>query len=263
MITINQIKSATDMIDVAIIFDYKKITNNEIQKLKGLCELMDNKRCSSMNFTDGDVMLVLNQNKTRGALTTICCDCYSRHKVPLKDFLNVEQKGTKDMNNKTENMSNGDVGKESKMQVIFNAPATIVIWKDKTKTVVKTSKDDTFNPEVGFLRAFFEKQSGMTKTKVRKFIESITADYYAVSDSTIDGKLDNEIVKHPPHSALYFVDGACKSSEQRRRLKYTCAICGKTGSKYADELFHDLVTLERFCSYKCWSKGQREYREYK
>ena len=232
MITINQIKSATDMIDVAIIFDYKKITNNEIQKLKGLCELMNAKRCSSMNFTNGYTMVVLNQNDTRGALTTVSCDCFNRYKVPLKDFLNIEQKGTKDMNNKIEDMSNGDVGKESKMQVIFNAPATIVIWKDKTKTVVKTSKDDTFNPEVGFLRAFFEKQSGMTKTKVRKFIESITADYYAVSDATTDGE-----------------------SEQRRRVKYTCVICGKTGSKYADELiFHDMVTLEQFCSYKCWNK---------
>jgi len=86
MITINQIKSATDMIDVAIIFDYKKITNNEIQKLKGLCELMDNKRCSSMNFTDGDVMLVLNQNDTRGALTTVVVIVIVDIKYHLKIF---------------------------------------------------------------------------------------------------------------------------------------------------------------------------------
>ena len=38
--------------------------------------------------------------------------------------------------------------------VIFNPPATIVFWEDGMKTVVKCSKDDTYDPERGFELAF-------------------------------------------------------------------------------------------------------------
>lgn len=35
-------------------------------------------------------------------------------------------------------------------QVIFNDPATIIVWKDGHKTVVKCEKDDIYNKEFGF-----------------------------------------------------------------------------------------------------------------
>ena len=44
--------------------------------------------------------------------------------------------------------------------VIFNNPATIILWKDGTKTVVKCQEGDTFNPELGFLAAVFKKLCG-------------------------------------------------------------------------------------------------------
>ena len=34
-------------------------------------------------------------------------------------------------------------------QVIFNDPATIIVWKDGHKTVVKCEKGDTYNKEFG------------------------------------------------------------------------------------------------------------------
>ena len=42
-------------------------------------------------------------------------------------------------------------------KVIFNDPATIVYWKDGTKTVVKCQKGDDFDPEKGFAMAFLKK----------------------------------------------------------------------------------------------------------
>ena len=36
-------------------------------------------------------------------------------------------------------------------KVIFNDPATIVIFKDGTKIVVKTTDGDEFQPEIGLL----------------------------------------------------------------------------------------------------------------
>lgn len=46
--------------------------------------------------------------------------------------------------------------------VIFNDPATIVYWKDGTKTVVKVQEGDVFDPEKGLAMAFFKKMHGNT-----------------------------------------------------------------------------------------------------
>ena len=52
-------------------------------------------------------------------------------------------------------------------KVIINPPATIVIWKDGRKEVVKCSKDEDFNPEVGvamcFMKRIFKSRNQFTK----------------------------------------------------------------------------------------------------
>lgn len=45
-------------------------------------------------------------------------------------------------------------------KVIFNAPATIVLWNDGTKTVVKCSEGDIFDPEKGLAFCFLKKLLG-------------------------------------------------------------------------------------------------------
>lgn len=45
-------------------------------------------------------------------------------------------------------------------KVIFNDPATIVIWTDGTKTVVKCSENDIFDPEKGLAMAIVKKAFG-------------------------------------------------------------------------------------------------------
>lgn len=44
--------------------------------------------------------------------------------------------------------------------VIFNAPATIVLWDDGSKTVVKCMDGEEFNPEVGLAMCFCKKVMG-------------------------------------------------------------------------------------------------------
>lgn len=46
--------------------------------------------------------------------------------------------------------------------VIFHNPATIVFWKDGTKTVVKCQKDkgDVYNPELGLAMCIIKKMCG-------------------------------------------------------------------------------------------------------
>lgn len=45
-------------------------------------------------------------------------------------------------------------------KVIFNDPATIVLWSDGTKTVVKCSPEDTFDMEKGLAMAIIKKMAG-------------------------------------------------------------------------------------------------------
>ena len=45
-------------------------------------------------------------------------------------------------------------------RVIFNDPATIILWSDGTKTIAKTHGDDVFDPEKGFAVACAKKLLG-------------------------------------------------------------------------------------------------------
>jgi hypothetical protein len=45
-------------------------------------------------------------------------------------------------------------------KVIFHDPATIVLWDDGTKTVVKCSEGDAYDPEKGFMLCYFKKLLG-------------------------------------------------------------------------------------------------------
>jgi hypothetical protein len=45
-------------------------------------------------------------------------------------------------------------------QVIFNDPATIIIWNDNTKTVVKCQSGDLYDPEKGFVMAYLKRLLG-------------------------------------------------------------------------------------------------------
>lgn len=45
-------------------------------------------------------------------------------------------------------------------KVIFNAPATVVLWSDGTKTVVKCGPNDIFDKEKGLAMAIVKKMAG-------------------------------------------------------------------------------------------------------
>lgn len=58
-------------------------------------------------------------------------------------------------------------------KVIFNDPATIVFWSDGTKTIVKCSKDDTFDKEKGLAMAVCKKLLGHNHNlrKLKKWLK--------------------------------------------------------------------------------------------
>jgi hypothetical protein len=55
-------------------------------------------------------------------------------------------------------------------QVIFNNPATIIMWKDGTKTIVKVHNEE-FDEEKGFAMAYLKKVFG-DRNKYMKYIKN-------------------------------------------------------------------------------------------
>lgn len=55
-------------------------------------------------------------------------------------------------------------------RIIFSPPATIVFWKDGTKTVVKCAKGEPFNEYNGFAAALLKKVFG-SNSAVKKIIQ--------------------------------------------------------------------------------------------
>lgn len=49
-------------------------------------------------------------------------------------------------------------------EVIFNNPATIIYWRDGTKSVVKCQPEDTYDKEKGFMAAYMKKICGNDNT---------------------------------------------------------------------------------------------------
>lgn len=72
-----------------------------------------------------------------------------------------------------------DINKKEKLKVpmpkkyIINHGATVLMWDDGDKTVVKRCEDDEFNKRLGFLTAFFQHYSGMSKNKANKFLAEL------------------------------------------------------------------------------------------
>lgn len=59
---------------------------------------------------------------------------------------------------------------------IINKGATILFWDEDDeddKTIVKLSKDDKFDKRLGFLTAYFQHHSKMSKTKANKYLDSL------------------------------------------------------------------------------------------
>lgn len=63
---------------------------------------------------------------------------------------------------------------DSPSQVIFNPPATIVIFNDGTKIISKCDKEDKFSKETGFLMCMLKRVYGNTKSHkmLEKFVYS-------------------------------------------------------------------------------------------
>lgn len=151
-------------------------------------------------------------------------------------------------------------------KVIINPPATIVIWKDGHKEVVKCSKDEDFNPEVGvamcFMKRIFESRNQFTKLvdgawneykkQFQKDIEKHVSSYEFHEDplerrlclyqSAVTNRLYFDERRNDPHDIWY---GEVESFEDAIFLAETKG-WHKDGVPYGSRLVHrDKIGTER------------------
>jgi len=56
---------------------------------------------------------------------------------------------------------------------IIKKDATVLIWENGEKTIVKRTNEDNFDKRLGFLYAYFQKTSGLSRNKANKYIEEL------------------------------------------------------------------------------------------
>lgn len=74
-------------------------------------------------------------------------------------------------------------------KVIFNDPATIVIWSDNTKTIVKCQPGDTYSKELGLAMCISKKFLGNKGNFNEEFKKWLQEDYESIN-TDIESPLD-------------------------------------------------------------------------
>ena len=96
-------------------------------------------------------------------------------------------------------------------RIIFNPPATIVFWKDGTKTVVKCAEGEKFDPYTGFCYAFTEHFLGSI-SHIKKLCRKSSTGLPEASESIVEEEKD---------------DGPMSSFEKKSVAYMRRAICDK------------------------------------
>ena len=64
------------------------------------------------------------------------------------------------------------LGKLKARRGVFNPPATVVLWEDGSKTVVKCDKDDEYNVMTGIALCYMKKALGNTSRELNKALNN-------------------------------------------------------------------------------------------
>ena len=128
--------------------------------------------------------------------------------------------------------------------VIFNPPATIIIWEDKTKTVVKCGEKDIYDPEKGMAMAISRKALGdrgsyynvfekwlepYYKKQLDKFVEdACLGNLSKIGCVTVDFGSDNAKIVNAETGEVSESD-ICEYDHKEKYIDKRCGTC-----KYED-----------------------------
>ena len=104
-------------------------------------------------------------------------------------------------------------------KVIFSGPATIVIWMDGTKTIVKCMEGDIYDPEKAIMMCLLEKMLG-SKSEVKRFfkkwVPEIDLSELGESIGTIASELGESIGKMVKSVAKALENSVIETEENKK-----------------------------------------------
>ena len=139
--------------------EVKEMSNNILWNVKDLTFTSNSDPCEKDHFNA----------KLEGTVVGPICGDLNVISDKIKKKLNVPEHLdsyyiTKNMSKIVLNSLYGKPAPSTKLpeikKVIFNSPATIVIWADETKTIVKAQNNELFDPEKGLAMAITKKALG-------------------------------------------------------------------------------------------------------
>ena len=80
-------------------------------------------------------------------------------------------------------------------RIVRNKKTTVVFWNDGSKTIVKLGENQIDNQEMAILWAYFEKNSGLSKTKAHKVMEDLINNIYQQDKTKIKISSEKGIIK--------------------------------------------------------------------
>ena len=126
-------------------------------------------------------------------------------------------------------------------KIIFNPPATVILWADGTKTVVKCGENDEFDPEKGLVMAITKKLLG-NKGNYYNVIKSLLKEAeYQYEDDDYDPNIPRTVVKR---IRIHNTPNSCTRSPY-----FECPVCGdeilKSGARYCANCGQRLIWEEK------------------
>lgn len=146
--------------------------------------------CGNVIYKIFDIEVIISTNE----LNTITLR--KRKKDERGNEMPVEKKSTIRYNGYTSvSTSESSISVPAIKKVIFNYPATIVLWNDESKTVVKCQDGDIYDPEKGLAMAISKKALGNKGNYCNEFKKWLPEDEEE-EEKTVELRLDtSEISK--------------------------------------------------------------------
>lgn len=180
-----------------------------------------------MLFTDKELnrkLEYLGLNSSYGVSPSVNASSYSK---ALAEFYSKEREDI-DLYTFIRNLRDGDahvVARRDRVnqvdkaikKVIFNDPATVILWKDGSKTVVKCGEHEKYDPEKGFAMALAKRYLGNMGNYYELFKRHLPEKKFTPDDNVlVRAKLvepcstrkgnTKYIISLPGHTARYVVD---------------------------------------------------------
>ena len=149
----------------------------------------------------------------------------SAAKNAINDYVRYDLMAMNDLIKKGTAAMNSYNKLPSIQKVIYNPPATIIFWADKTKTVVQTQNGEPYDPEKGFAMAVTKKvygNKGNYFNTVKKWTEGYEAAKEEETACVSEPKMVYKVVIESANGTVMEVlphDYASKSSANRKAKK--------------------------------------------